>query len=179
MRGARGSSCGAARRRPRDDSRLSSTGLTGSGSCAVGCDRIARCGDWRLGHFRNRGRERHRRDEAIAFAGDRLHMSRLGGQVAERFAKLVDRGIQAVVEVHKRVFAPKPPPHFLARHQFRWPFQKHHQYLKWLGMQLDADSLFTKLSRDLVYLERSEAKHAGLLSPVSLARFQSSCLWRP
>ena len=53
-------------------------------------------------------------------------MSRLGSGVAEGFAKLVDRSVQAVVEIHNRVVAPQALPHFLPGHQLGWPFQQHH-----------------------------------------------------
>ena len=87
-------------------------------------------------------------------------MPGLGGQIAECFAKLIDGGVQAVIEVHERIFAPKPQPHLLARHQFRRSFQQHHQNLKWLRVQPDPNALFTQLSSSLAYLKRAETKHA-------------------
>ena len=54
----------------------------------------------------------HRRDEAIAPAGNRLDVTGLRGGIAEGFAQLVDRGVEAVVEVHDGVVAPEALPHF-------------------------------------------------------------------
>ena len=89
-------------------------------------------------------------------------MARLGGGIAQRFAQLVDRGVEAVVEVHDGVVTPQPLPHLFAGHQFAGPVQQHHQHLEGLRVQLDADAVFAQLSRGFVEFERAKAKHAGL-----------------
>src|ERR1039458_5047211 len=122
-----------------------------------------RCRDWLLRRLRNRRHPRHWRDEAIASAGDGLNMPGIGGGVAEGFAKFVDGCIQPVIEIHERVLVPQPLPHLFARHQLGWPFQKHHQHLEGLRVELEADTLLAQLSYGLVCLEHTKAKLATLV----------------
>ena len=66
---------------------------------------------------------RHGRDEAIPAFGNGFDIKRLVGGVAEGFAQLHDRRIQAMVEIDKRVGGPERPLQVFAGNQFPGMFQ--------------------------------------------------------
>jgi hypothetical protein len=49
----------------------------------------------------------HRSDETVSAAGEGFDVARAGSGVSESFAHLVDRGVQAVVEVDEGVGGPE------------------------------------------------------------------------
>jgi hypothetical protein len=61
---------------------------------------------------------------------------RLSGGVAQRLAELIDSGVQAVVEIDKRVFAPQALAQFIPRYKLGGFLQQHQQQLKRLGVKL-------------------------------------------
>ena len=56
--------------------------------------------------LRIRIRRLHRGQETVSPPGQGFHVTRAGGRVSQRFPQFVDRGIQAVVEIHEGVGRP-------------------------------------------------------------------------
>jgi hypothetical protein len=68
--------------------------------------------------------------EAITLADDRLQKLRLHGVIVECHANLADRGIDALLDVHKNIFTPKDVGNLLARDQLALVFDKKHEQLQ-------------------------------------------------
>jgi hypothetical protein len=98
----------------------------------------------------------HRHDEPIPASRQRLDKSRVIGGIAERFPQLIDRRIQAVVEIHEGVGRPALIAKFFACDHFARPLQQDREDLKGLLLQSDPYALLAHLSSAHVHLERSE-----------------------
>jgi hypothetical protein len=81
--------------------------------------------------------------------------------VVQNFAKPIHRGVEAVVEVNKRIIGPQPALEFLAGDQFAGALQQRDQYLQGLFLQPDLYALLAKLPRPEINFENSEAKDLG------------------
>src|SRR5579864_8291080 len=104
-----------------------------------------------------------RGDEAIAPPGNRLDKTRIVSGVVQGLAKLVHRGIQAVVVIDESVRGPKPLAQFLTRHHFGGMLEKVQQDLQGLALKTGpAFSVLAQLSRAGIQLMRPEAKEAIL-----------------
>src|SRR4029450_4990554 len=73
---------------------------------------------------------------------------------------LVDRFVEAVIEVHERIRGPKPAPEFLAGHQLAWSGQQHGEHLKRLLLKPDPDTALPQLASLKIGLEDAETNGA-------------------
>ncbi len=101
----------------------------------------------------------HGSNETIAHTGDRLDISRILRGIAQRGAKLLDRGVQAVLKIHERVGGPQPLPHLFAGNHFTRFLEQDGQDAKGLARQADTHTMLAQFSRRQIYLEDSEAVH--------------------
>jgi hypothetical protein len=98
-----------------------------------------------------------RGDEAVAAAGKRLDVARLGMRIAERNSQCADRGIHAMLEVHKSVRWPELRLHFLARDEFAGIFEQHGQDLKRTPGEAQLAPVLPKLVRVEIHFVSAEA----------------------
>ena len=94
--------------------------------------------DARIGHWS---------DESVAAAGQSLDEPRHIGRVPERIAQPANCGIQAVLEIDERVFAPKSLSQILARDQVAGMLQQRFENLKRLFGKTDPDTRLPQLAR--------------------------------
>ena len=127
------------------------------------------CEDWRAVHRGNDGGDRRPVyrdgrvddgavdwiDEAIPATRQGLDEPRGVGRISERFPQLVDRRVDAVIEVHDRP-GPELLLQLLARDELARLFQEHCQHLQGLLLESDSDSLLAQLSCPEIDLEHPE-----------------------
>ena len=82
----------------------------------------------------------HGRDEPVAAFGQGFDVAGVFGGVGQRFAYLIDRRAQAVVEVDHGLGAPDLLLQFLAGNDFSRTAEQDGQQLKRLTLQLDANA---------------------------------------
>jgi hypothetical protein len=75
-------------------------------------------------------------DKTIATAGKRFDVSRFFGVIAESCANLIYAEIDAALEVHEGVFAPKAIPNFFPRHDLAGALSKKEEEAEGLWMDL-------------------------------------------
>src|SRR5258708_9601395 len=92
------------------------------------------------------GRVLHSANETISSAGNGLDKSGTTRRITQDFANLVDRGIQAVVEVNEGVGGPELVAQFFSGNDDAWTFEEECQKRKRLGLQADTRSLLAKFS---------------------------------
>ncbi len=106
-------------------------------------------------HAPRRFRRSHvidRRDEPVPTTRQRLHQLRVLGRVAQSAAELVNRGVEADVEFHKRPGWPNRLAQVLPRHHFAGMLQEQKRLL----LQPDLDPLPEELARVKIDLEHAE-----------------------
>jgi hypothetical protein len=116
-------------------------------------DRLGDLGRWAFGS----ADPLHRRDEAIAAAGQGLNKPRTAGCIFQRFADAVDSGVDAMFVVDEGAVGPEFARDLLARQQLAGPVYQHQEHLERLGIELDANALAAKLTRSGVCFKCSEA----------------------
>src|SRR5215472_10539202 len=94
-------------------------------------------GRWlRLQHRHGTGRHlTQRRDEPVAAARHGLYVTRVFRGVAQGLPQLVDRDIEPVVEIDKRIGGPEPLAQLAEGHECTGALQQLKQDLKWLFLQ--------------------------------------------
>ena len=97
-----------------------------------------------------------RSDEAIAAPGQGLDELRRFGRIPECLAGLLDRRVQAVLEVHERVGFPEPFAQLLARADLARPFEQQRQDLSRLLLQPDPMALPVQLAAATIEFEWPE-----------------------
>ncbi len=80
------------------------------------------------------GSSAHRRDKPIATPGQCLDVSRLFCVVFQRPPDLVNREVDAMLEIHKGCFAPQVLLDFLAGHYRAGALCQQQQNAEWLGL---------------------------------------------
>src|SRR5580698_2250063 len=100
-------------------------------------------------------------DESIPPPRQRLDKTRALRRVPQRFPNLVNRGIQIVIDIDKRV-RPQPFLQLLPSHHIARTFQQNTQNLKGLPTKLQPNSALTQFSRTKVDFEISEPKEPNL-----------------
>ena len=78
------------------------------------------------------------------------------GGIAKRLTDLLDRRVQAVLEIDERVGCPQSPPKLLARNQVPGPLQQRDEYLSWLLLEPNASAAGIQVTRGLIQLETTE-----------------------
>src|SRR5712692_5863588 len=107
------------------------------------------------------------RDEPVAQTGQRFHEPGVLGRIPQRAAELVNRGVEAFVELRVRARGPNRLAQFLPRDDVSGLRQEPCQDAKRLVLQLDLYTVTAELARAQVDFERTEPDEAGGL----LARF--------
>jgi hypothetical protein len=117
----------------------------------------------------------HGGDEAVALPRQGLDVSRRARRIAEGFAQLVDRGVQAVVEVDVGVRGPEPQAQVVAGDDVPRPLEEDGQHGEGLAQQPDLDPLSMQLAGGEIGLEDSETdsahhgrRHSVVLRPSSV-----------
>src|SRR5215470_9750380 len=87
------------------------------------------------------------RHEPVSASRKRLDKNRIVRRIPERVPQSLDRRIQAMVKVHKRIRGPKAASQLFPRHQIPRRFQQGRQYLSRLLLQLYARAIPPQLSR--------------------------------
>ncbi len=82
-----------------------------------------------------------RRDEAISASRQRLDKSGVIGGISQRFAQLVDRRVQTVVEIDEGIGGPVLITQFFASDHFARPLQEDGEDVKGLLLKLDPHAL--------------------------------------
>lgn len=105
----------------------------------------------------------HGSDESIAPAGQGLYVMWLFGIVLERLAELLNRRIDAVIELDECTIWPKTFPDLFAEYRFARVFQQHQQNFKRLLLQPDPPVSTQQLSRPCVQLKVAETRRFVVL----------------
>src|SRR6185295_6726342 len=84
--------------------------------------------------------DRDVRNEAVAAPGHCFDESGTLGGIAQRLADLVDRFVEAVVEIHERIRRPEATLEFRARHEIARPGQERGKHLKRLLLEPNPDA---------------------------------------
>src|ERR1017187_1771583 len=71
-----------------------------------------------------------RSNEPVSTASQLFDIARIGGGISQRLAHLIDRGVEAVVEVDKSVGGPELLLQLFARDHFTRPLQQQGQHLE-------------------------------------------------
>src|ERR1700681_108998 len=99
-------------------------------------------------------------EEPVTATGNGLDEARILRRVAQRFTNLVDRLVQAVIEVDDRL-----APNFLAQlvpgYQLPGVSQQHRQDLKRLLLQSDAEDTLRQVAGSKIDLEDSKPQPPG------------------
>ena len=98
--------------------------------------------------------------ESMPAPGQSFDKARMSGRVTQRLADLVDRRVDAPVEVHKGAVVPKFLPQCLAGDHFARPRQQGHQHPKRLILPLDLDAALAQFTGGEVDFEDPEANQA-------------------
>src|ERR1700722_2659569 len=85
--------------------------------------------------------------KAVAAAWDGFDEARAFGGITQSVANLVDRFIEAVVEVDECVRGPKTLLEFLAGYDIAGPLNQHRQNADWLLLQANAQAVLAKFTR--------------------------------
>ena len=85
-----------------------------------------------------------------------------GSGITQRQSKLVDRGIQAMVEIDKSVGGPQTSMKLFARHNLAGTFEQRHQKLQRLIPQAGFDpAVFAQFSRAVAQFKDAKTENAG------------------
>lgn len=128
-----------------DDGKLTGWSFGGVGGCG-----------WLLNRALNVG------EEAVSAARERFDEAGIGGGVAEGFAQLVDRGVEAVIEIDEGVRGPESLAEFFAGDDFAWTFEKSEQDLERLLLQAEAFVGLAKFAGARVCFELIETIEGSL-----------------
>src|SRR5581483_5923245 len=103
-------------------------------------------------------------NETVSSPRKRFNETRTARRVAKRFSNLVDRSIQAVIEVSKGIRRPKLLPEFLSQNCFAGSLEQEDEYCKRLVLEAESSSLFAQFVSVQVNFKDAEARAAGLLA---------------
>jgi hypothetical protein len=95
-------------------------------------------------------------EKAVTTSRQGFNETRVLCGIGQRFPQLVDRGVQAVVEVDESVFRPDLRTQLLATHHIARSLQQHSKYVKGLFLNPDSLSLLPQFSGPQIHLKRSE-----------------------
>src|SRR5687767_10203346 len=99
---------------------------------------------------------RHRGDESISPPGQCFDVLRRVRGIAKRLPHLLDRGVQAVLEIDEGVRFPQAIPQFLARGNLAGMLEERGEDLPRLVLEPDTVSVTVQLTSGRVELERSK-----------------------
>ena len=85
-------------------------------------------------------------NETITAFGKGFDEARLVRFVVQGLAQFLDGCIEAMVEIHERVFGPKPLAKLFSRDHLAGLLQQYGQYLEWLLLKLDLVAALVKLT---------------------------------
>jgi hypothetical protein len=111
-----------------------------------------------------RGRRRFRLDhtnEAVALLVQGFNVAGTLRVVVQRMSKLLDRTIQAVLEIDKNVRSPEPLTYFLARHDLAGTIKQQAEHLKRLAREPDPLIVLAYFSRTSIHLVGTKANQIG------------------
>jgi hypothetical protein len=103
------------------------------------------------------------RNEPVSTTMKRFNKPWIVRLVPERLAQLLDRAIQAVIEVNECVGRPKSLAQFFPGYDLPGTLQQDHEYLKGLFLQLDPQPALAQFPFLEVNFERPKAEHTGSL----------------
>src|SRR4051794_9270324 len=101
------------------------------------------------------------RDEAVSLAGYRLDVARTGSGIAQRFANLVNRRVQAVIKVHEGVGRPELLLQLFASHDLSGALEQQREDLKGLALEAHSYPTFAQFAGRKVDLEDSESQDSA------------------
>jgi hypothetical protein len=96
------------------------------------------------------------RDEAVTAARQGLDKTGAFRGISQRFADLVDRYIQSLIEINKCVAGPDLVPKLVAGDDSAVLFQQRSEYLEWLILQTNLRPILAKLPAREVGFEDSK-----------------------
>jgi hypothetical protein len=97
------------------------------------------------------------RKQAITTAREGFNKTGVFGGITEGIAQALDGGVQAMIEIYKRVGGPKPAAQFLPRNDFTGTLEEHGQNPERLLLKPDFDAIAAKLTGAKVGFKGSEA----------------------
>jgi hypothetical protein len=113
--------------------------------------RVCACGD---------GDRRDVGEKSVAAPRDGFDEAGIFGGITERFANLVDRLVEPVIEIDHRA-APEPVAKLVARDDLSRSFEQHRKNLERLILQPDTQAPPGQLARPNVDFEYAESKAGG------------------
>src|SRR5882757_3473803 len=137
----------------------------GSGNVQVGKERDSalicivgrRAESFRTGRFH----AIHWRDEAVSATRESLDEARTGRGITQRFANLVNGGIQAVVEIDESVGGPDFLTQVIACNYAPGTFEQNAEDLKRLLLETHESAILAELSGRQVHLKDAKAPKPG------------------
>lgn len=96
-------------------------------------------------------------NEAVSSAGQCLDVAGIARGFAERFPQLLNRRVDAVIELDHGIVRPQLQPDFLAQDHLTGMVEQHHQDLEGLLADPDFDSVLTQFTGTGIGFERAEA----------------------
>jgi hypothetical protein len=97
--------------------------------------------------------------DTIPTPWERFDENRLFRRFAERFTKPLDRGIEAVLEIYKRVSRPQPAADVFAGYQLPWMFQQHRKYLERLTLKPYCEPIAAQFTSAKIDFEAAEPNY--------------------
>src|SRR5262249_7786732 len=102
------------------------------------------------------GSDRHRRDEAVAVAGNRFDEARACRVITQRIPQAGHCTVEPFIKFHESVRGPDTAAELLAADDFAVGFEKQLKYFEGLLLQLDLDALFAQFA--LLQIEFEDAE---------------------
>jgi hypothetical protein len=103
------------------------------------------------------------REKAVPATSDGFHKSGTLGRIAERLTQLVDRFVEAVVEVHESVGGPEKSLKFLASYDLAGVLEQHSQDSKGLFLKANTQAVLAQFARSKVHFEDSKTEPSANL----------------
>jgi len=100
----------------------------------------------------------HRGDKAIATARQRLDKARLISMIRQRGSNLVNREIDAVLEINKRGFSPQSTLDFFASDDGSGTLRQEQEQAEGLWLKFYGDAGFAEFTRGRIQLEQAEVE---------------------
>ena len=101
------------------------------------------------------------REEAVAATSNGFHKAGTFGGVAEGITDFVDRFVEPVIEIHKRVCGPEFFLKFLATYDLAGVLKQHRQDLEGLFLEPDSQAVLAQFASAKIQLENSKTEPPG------------------
>src|ERR1017187_5028346 len=104
-----------------------------------------------------------RSNEPVSTASQRFDIARIGGGISQRLAHLIDRCVEAVVEVDKSVGGPELLLQLFARDHFTRPLQQQGQHLERLPLQAQHHAALAQFACAEIELKLPKARDSAVV----------------